>query len=61
MARPTDYETKKKSHNVRVTDTGWQGFRQAAETLGLSASELIERIGRGTLAEADVKKVLLRG
>jgi hypothetical protein len=47
--RPTVYEERKKRREVLVTETGWEGFKQAAQSAGCSASEFVERIGRGVL------------
>lgn len=43
------YGEAKKGHQVSVTPAGWNGFRSIAEQLEISASELIERFGRGQL------------
>jgi hypothetical protein len=48
--RETLYDQPKKRREVMATDTGWQGFKDVAKALGLSASELVERIGRGAIA-----------
>lgn len=47
--RETMYEENKKRRYVMATDPGWEGFKAIAKELGISASELIERIGRGIL------------
>ena len=47
------YEEKKKPHEVTVTAAGWDGFKGLASERGLSASELIERLGRGTVSLQD--------
>jgi hypothetical protein len=39
----------KKDRYVRATTEGWDGFKEVAQSLGLSASELVEQIGRGEL------------
>lgn len=52
--RPTVYDENKKQRAVVVTDTGWKGFQALAKLLKLSASELVEQIGRGTIALADL-------
>lgn len=36
-----------------MTDEGWEGFNALAAAHGLSASELIERFGLGTLSLSD--------
>jgi hypothetical protein len=46
---PKFYDELKKRREALVTDTGWEGFKQLAKDVGLSASELIERLGRGTI------------
>ncbi|MGF1520908.1 MAG: hypothetical protein ACFBSF_01135 [Leptolyngbyaceae cyanobacterium] len=43
------YDEVKKSREITVTPTGWAGFKAIAQGLELSASELVERIGRGVL------------
>ena len=48
--RQTTYEEAKKQRAVLVTATGWEGFKALAEALGLSASELVEQLGRGAIA-----------
>ena len=45
--RQTTYSEAKKSRDVTVTQPGWDGFKSLAASLDLSASELIERLGRG--------------
>jgi hypothetical protein len=47
--RPSLYEENKKRREVLATETGWEGFKQIARELGLSASELVEQIGRRRL------------
>lgn len=44
------YEEPKKRHEVMVTPEGWEGFKALASRRGLSASELIEQLGRGLIA-----------
>ena len=44
------YEEPKKRHEVMVTPEGWEGFKALASDRGLSASELIEQLGRGLIA-----------
>lgn len=41
------YDEHKKRREVIVTETGWEDFKQLAKDVGLSASELIERLERG--------------
>lgn len=43
---PELYDEVKKQRSVMATDTGLKGFDQRAKELGLSRSELFERIGR---------------
>ncbi len=43
------YEEPKKRHEVMVTPEGWEGFKALASGRGLSASELIEQLGRGLI------------
>lgn len=47
--RQTIYDEAKKSREITVTPIGWDGFKAIAKDMGLSASELVERIGRGVL------------
>jgi predicted DNA-binding ribbon-helix-helix protein len=47
--RPTTYNEAKKNRSVTVTDVGWDGLKAIARAAGLTASELIERIGRGEI------------
>ena len=48
----------KKDRYVRATAEGWEGFKEVAQSLGISASELVEQIGRGELV-VNRKKDLL--
>lgn len=48
--RETLYDQPKKRREVMATDTGWQGFKSVAKEMGLSASELVERVGRGAIS-----------
>lgn len=44
------YEEEKKRRQLSVTDSGWDAAKAIAkETLGLSVSEMLEKIGRGEL------------
>lgn len=48
--RPPIYGETKKTHSIRITDTGWGGLREIAEQQGCdSVAELLERLGRGSL------------
>jgi hypothetical protein len=42
-------EPKKNRININLTDTGKQELERKAESIGISVSELIERIARGQL------------
>jgi hypothetical protein len=44
--RETFYDERKERKQIIVTPTGWAGFKELAQEIGLSASELIEQIGR---------------
>lgn len=59
------YGEAKKRREVMVTPTGWDGFKALAASMELSASELVERLGRGTIpldpASGDVLTVTKRG
>lgn len=48
--RKPAYDTPKKTREVSVTDEGWKGCQAIAKELGISVSELLERLGRGHLA-----------
>ncbi|WP_190697371.1 hypothetical protein [Nodosilinea sp. FACHB-141] len=43
------YGEAKKRRQLLATDEGWEGFKALATSMGLSASELVERLGRGTI------------
>lgn len=45
--REARYGKRKKRRPLAVTEDGWTGFRDKAAELGLSATELVEHIGRG--------------
>jgi hypothetical protein len=53
--RPLAYNQPKKTRGITVTDDGWRGFQaladaaQGAGRKGLSASELVESLGRSTI------------
>jgi len=53
--RPLAYDQPKKTRAITVTDDGWRGFQTLADgargrsAKGLSASELVESLGRGTI------------
>ncbi|MBE7381262.1 MAG: hypothetical protein F6J95_007610 [Leptolyngbya sp. SIO1E4] len=47
--RETLYDEAKRRREVMATQAGWDGFKAVAKELKLSASELVERIGRGFL------------
>ena len=51
--RPQNWGEPKKKRNISITETGWTGMKEVAQSLGLSISELIERIGRDDLILAD--------
>lgn len=51
--RPSLYGENKKRRELVVTDTGWQGLKELAKEKGFSVSELIERVGRGTIKLED--------
>ena len=59
--RETIYGEAKKRREVMVTAAGWDGFKALATKMELSASELVERLGRGTIpvdpASGDVLRV----
>lgn len=44
------YGEAKKRREMLATDEGWAGLKVLAAAQGLSVSELIERLGRGTLS-----------
>jgi len=45
--KPEFYETLKQRYNLTLTPTGAEGLDAIASSLGISRSELVERIGRG--------------
>ena len=47
--RETMYGEAKKRRQLLATDQGWEGFKALATSMDLSASELVERLGRGTI------------
>ncbi|WP_190707523.1 hypothetical protein [Nodosilinea sp. FACHB-141] len=47
--RETMYGEAKKRRQLMATDEGWDGFKALATSMDLSASELVERLGRGTI------------
>ena len=51
--RPMVHGQPKKRREVMVTDDGWEGFKALAQRLGLSASEVVERLGRGLSKHPD--------
>jgi len=48
--RKSVYTQSKHRHGVTLTDEAWAGVQAVAHTLGISVSELLERIGRHQLA-----------
>ncbi|MBW4486015.1 MAG: hypothetical protein KME14_26120 [Tildeniella torsiva UHER 1998/13D] len=48
--RETMYGEAKKRREIMATATGWDGFKALAASMDLSASELVERLGRGAIA-----------
>lgn len=44
---PVFYDEVKSSHNIKLTKTAWDAINFVAKKQGISASELIERWGRG--------------
>ncbi len=55
--RPQLYDDPKVRHEVGVTAEGWAGIVRLAKEAGVSTSEFIERIGRGTIALAELPSV----
>jgi hypothetical protein len=53
--QPEVYDELKKIVSFSITPTAMRGLEQLSEQLNISRSELIERIGRGLLAIADLK------
>ena len=47
--RGLDYEQRKKTHGVTITDQGWKGLESLANQAGVSISEFLERLGRGVI------------
>ncbi len=48
---PELYDEVKRRVNLAITPTGIEGLDAIASDLGVSRSELVERIGRGLLPE----------
>lgn len=48
--RKTIYSQSKSRHGVTLTDDAWVGVQAIAVRLGVSVSEMLERIGRNQLA-----------
>lgn len=44
---PVFYDEVKKTHGLKLTDTAWKLINEVAQQQGISASELVERWGRG--------------
>jgi len=59
------YGEAKKRREITITAAGWDGFKALAASMELSASELVDRLGRGTIpldpASGDVLTVIKRG
>ena len=50
------YDEAKKRRHLTVTETGWKAIKEKAEKeLGLSVSEMLERIARGEYELVKVK------
>lgn len=47
--KPAFYDQMKKRVNLSLTPTGFEGLDNLAGEWGLSKSELVEQIGRGTI------------
>lgn len=43
---PILHDEVKKTHGLDLTDTAWDAIGEAAKSLGVSRSELVERLGR---------------
>ncbi|QSV62804.1 MAG: hypothetical protein HEQ26_08595 [Dolichospermum sp. DL01] len=52
--QPVFYEELKKRRNIMVTNTAWENLIKASNSLEISVSELIERVGRNMYG--DIKK-----
>lgn len=55
--RPQSWNEPKKNRNISITETGWTGIQKIAQSMGLSISEVIERIGRDILILSDPDKI----
>lgn len=44
--RPPITGERKRNRTITVTDTGWQNAQSIASSLGMSISELVEKLGR---------------
>ena len=54
--RKSFYDQNKTSFSLTVTPKGKEGFKEQANILGVSASELVDRIGRGKFALVPVEE-----
>jgi hypothetical protein len=54
--RPLLHGEPKRTREVSVTQTGWDGAKQLAQSVGAnSVSELIERLGRGGYSLTEIQ------
>lgn len=44
--RPLAYGEPKRVHEMMLTDTAWNALKEHAQSLGISVSEVVERLGR---------------
>jgi hypothetical protein len=52
--RPPRYEEPKQRRELTLSDPAWQGLQALAAAAGLSVSEFVERLGRGSLSPEDL-------
>jgi predicted RNA polymerase sigma factor len=52
--RKTIYSQSKSRHGVTLTDDAWAGIQAVSDRLGVSVSELLERIGRNQLVVVEL-------
>lgn len=50
-------ETSKFPYEVTLTDKGWNGLQTISESLGLSVSELLEKVGSSQMVVLDVEEL----
>lgn len=57
MPKSTDWGEPKENQTLRITPTAKQGLNELAESLGITPTEMIERIGRAA-KDAGMQRIL---